>query len=785
LSFRVDPKSGSGWPANKTLTEDSRSIADLSVLQELWRILVRRRIWIVATVILGIIVSATITWMTVPVYESTATIELNGRDSGSFNLAVGDILSSQNSVGEGLRTDLETQMQILQGDTQALAVIEKLGLQSQPPFLIPNSSRKEKTPSVDPESGLPLDAAPRTRARLLGIFKKHLSVKPVRDTRLIRVSFQSHNPVQAAEISNAIIESYRDQYLKTHYQATAEASEWLTGQLSDLKANVESSERKLVDFERDTGIIGLDMQGPGQESSSPGTSFGYSSLVIQKLQTLSSELTQAEAVRIQKEAIYRLAKTGDADLISTLSNGLEPNMASSAVITQGGGLSNLEHLRSEKNELERALATDSTVYGAKNRHLKEQQLQIATVNTQIRNEVKLITDRAAADFQLARETENGIRKQLGAQQDLASKLNEKTIQFALLSQEASSRKRLYEDLYTKLQEANVSAGVKATNITVVDPARPAASPIRPNPRMNIALGLCCGLFSGFALIFLVDGLDQTVGSLEEIQALTGPVIGVIPELPYLNKFSDNNCDLTSEKSDGTDYPQIFMISQPASVGAEAIRTLRTSIMLSQPGRCPKVLLVTSCVPAEGKTMVSINLGVAFAQRHKKTIIVELDMRRPRMRHIIGVSNKKGLSNVLSGQIELQEAIHCGVGVENLDVLPSGPRPPLSSELLGSSAFVQLLKELRETYDMVLIDSPPALLVTDAISISNQADAVLWVAAAGVVTRPMVRRACDTVRRNRLPLIGFVVNRMTRRMASYQYGYNEYGSYYGDTSANEL
>jgi capsular exopolysaccharide synthesis family protein len=769
-------------------TTEYSGTAEILVLQELLRIVVRRRKWIIGAVAVGVIAAIAITWSTVPVYESTATVELNGSDTGSFNLSVGDMVGAQNSVGDGLHTDLQTQTEILQDDTVALAVIEKLNLQTQPPFLAPQKSGKDAASQVDPERNLPLESAPKKRARLLGVFKKHLTVKPVRDTRLIQVSFQSHNPKQAAEVANALIESYKGQYLKTHYDATAEASDWLTRQLSDLKGNVESSERKLVDFERDTGIIGLDMQGGQQGNGAVGVGLGYSSLVIQKLQELNTELTVAEANRIGKEAIYRLTKTGDADLIVTLVNNVGANAANSAVFTQGGGLSNLDRLRSERNELEQNLTTASSMYGANNRHLKELQLQIATVNDQIRNEVKFIADRAAADFQLAKQTEDGIRKELDTQQGLASKLNEKTIQFALLSQEASSRKQLYEDLYTKLQEANVSAGVKATNITVVDPARSAAVPIKPNSRINIALGLFLGLFFGFALAFLIDGLDQTIGSPEEIQALVGfPEMGIIPELQRSpkNAAPQGDGDPGSQRSDQNEPMQVWMLSQPNSAASEAIRALRTSVMLSKPGRVPKVILVTSCVPGEGKTTVSANLGVAFAQHHMRVVVVEADMRRARIAHAFGVRNEKGLSNVLTGERDLSDAIQRGVCVENLDMLACGPRPPLPSELLGSAAFEQLLLKLRDSYDLVLIDSPPALMVTDAIIISNLVDAVIWVAGAGIVTRPMIRRAADIIRRNRMPLVGFVLNRMKKGAATSQYGYTYYGSYYGDASSDEI
>ena len=209
--------------------------------------------------------------------------------------------------------------------------------------------------------------------------------------------------------------------------------------------------------------------------------------------------------------------------------------------------------------------------------------------------------------------------------------------------------------------------------------------------------------------------------------------------------------------------------------------LRTSIMLSSPGGAPKVILLTSCIPGEGKTTVTANLAVAFAQHDRKVLIIEADMRRPRLKSRLDFRGEVGLSNVLAGTCSLDSAILHGVYVPSLDVLPAGPRPPMPSEMLGSSTFTELLKNLRSRYDVIFIDSPPALLVTDPVSMSSKVNAVLWVSQAGVVTRPFLNRAAHMIERNGIPVIGFVLNRMTRKQAKYEYGYDyaEYGSYYGE------
>jgi polysaccharide biosynthesis transport protein len=754
-------------------------------LQNLMRILTKRRKWIIGSIVICELLAILLTLVMKPTYGATATIELNKSSAGSLDLGLGDDDLSQQMMpgGEGLLTDLQTETAILQGDSLALAVIQRLGLASQPPFAAEGAEARK----LVSERGLPLEQAPQTRTRLLKIFGSHLKVEPIRGTRLIQLTYESHDPKQAAQVANALIESYKNQYLQSHYDASTEASDWLTKQLSDLKANVEASEKKLTDFEKQTGILSLNMMMPtASGNESMGSEGQIHSVVIQKLDALNAELTVAEANRIEKEAIARLANTGSADVILGLGNDPLAAQSNSMVLTQGGGLSNLQQLRQQQSQLKINLSDAATTYGANNRHLKEIQTQIHELDEQIQEELQQIIKRAQVDFHLAQQTEGEIRRQFDQQQTAASKLNEKAVQFAVLSQEAFSRKKLYEDLYTKLQEANVSAGIKATNITIVDPARSQSVPVRPKPLNNLALATLFGIFVGLALAFTTDNLDRTVTAPLEVEEITGkPVIGVIPT--FGEQARTYGAPLLTDKRKAAAKElaissPIRMLSDPNSGAAEACRALRTSIMLSRAGG-PKTILITSCIPGEGKTTLTMNLAVAFAQHNKKVIIIEADMRRPRIKHVMDVPNKGGLSNVLAGALTSDEAILHGIHLPGLDVLPAGPRPPMPSEILGSTAFDELLEQLRMRYDIVLIDSPPALLVTDAVAISAKTDAAIWVAQAGVVTRPQLARAAELIERNGMPVIGFVLNRMDTRSADY--GYEYYGHYYGEKSSHEI
>lgn len=757
-------------------------------LRNFMRVLTRRRKWVIGSIIACLVLAMIVTTFMKATYDSVATIELIKSGGGSMDFGLGDALGQQVPGGD-LQTDLATETTILKGDSLALAVIQKLNLASKPPFASEDAKATE--------TALSPDASPRVRTRLLGIFAAGLKVNSIRGTRLIRVTYESHDPRQAAEIANALIDSYKSQYLQSHYDATSETSVWLTKQLSELKANVEDSEKKLTDFEKESGILSFQA---GSSGSGSGPSGEIHSTVIQKLDALNTELTQAEANHIEKEAIYRLARGGNADAIVALGNNPLAVQGNSMVVTQGGGTGTLQMLQQKQNDLKVTLADASTTYGANNRHLKEIETQISELDAQIHKEMQEIVKRAQADLALAQQTEDEIRRRFVQQQEEASKLNEKTVEFAVLSQEAYSRKKLYEDLYTKLQEANVSAGIKATNITVVDPARTPSNAIRPNRIFNLELGLLGGIFVGLAMAFTVDSVDATVVNPLELEEITGmSVIGIIPT------FGESGSEYGSygvygparrrkKRKTGTEETgaetDIWMLDHPESVAAEAFRSLRTSVLLSRPKAGPRVILVTSCLPGEGKSTVTVNLAISFAQHGKKVLIMEADMRRPSMKHVLDVSNDSGLSNVLAGTLALEESTLRGVHVPTLDVLPAGPRPPMPSEMLGSNTFDSLLEQLRSLYDIVLIDSPPALLLTDAVSIATKTDAVIWVARAGVITRPYLARASQLIDRNGMPVIGFVMNRMDKSVDPYGYGYGYgykykyYGSYYGEKKSND-
>ncbi len=754
-------------------------------LRSVVRVMMRRRWLFVGVIACCIVLALMVNTISTPMYEATATIELN-RDNGPSSLGLDAMMGDDvGSVGPALTTDLKTEISILKSDSLAIDVLRKLNLASQSPFLV--ARRKDDKPLP------PWEDDPAQRSRLIDIFEKYLSVSPIEGTRLIQVTFRSQDPKQAARIANALIDSYQTQYLQSRYNATSQASNWLAQQLTTLKTNVERSEKRLTDFEQASGILTL--QGGGVAPDAEATSGVLApNPVIQKLNILNSNLTAAETSRIEKEAIYQLARSGNIETLLAVASNPSNEISSGAVISSGE-LQNLEFLQQRKLDLKEKLTEALSVYGPNNRHLKDVELQFHTVNDQILQELRSFADQAKVDLELAQQTESQIRARFEQQQNEASKLNDKTVQLALLSQEAVSSRKLYEDLYTRLQEANIVAGIKATNITVVDPARPQGAPVSPRRALNLELAVLLGLLLGINVVYLADKAHHIVVSNTDVEELTGiPVLGVIPDLRAGQVGSRRpKARIEGVEGDGSALkdPSLIVLTHPNSGQTESFRSLRTSVLLSRPNGGPRVLLITSCLPGEGKSTVTSNLAVTFAQYGKRVIIVEADMRRPTMRHVLEVSNDVGLSSVLSGLSTFADTVIHSAAVDRLDILPAGPRPPLPSELLGSVAFVELLQMLRANYDVVIIDSPPALMLTDAASIASHMDAVIWIARAGFTPRPLLRRAMRLIEQARMPVIGFLLNGVTRHLDpygyDYEYGYSHkfYGSYYEGGESSDV
>ena len=736
-----------------------------SPLGESLRIL-RKRKWIVIGCLATIFSVVAIASLKMPkVYEAGGTIEINKPDAS---------LNFQNSTTFSLDyfdpTELETEIRILQSDLLALQVIRELNLDHNSELA--GQAPPSPSPDLAPD---PLQTDPALAASMVGGFKGNLRVALVPSTRIIEVHYRSPDPQRAAVVVNTLMQTYVENNFKSRFDSTMAASSWLQGQLSDLQIKVETSQEKLVRYQKEHEILGTDEK---------------QNITMAKLDELNKQLTDAESERMDKEALYRLVETGDPDAVASGASGLGE---SGETMQTASGL--LDSLRAKQADLKIQAADLSTQFGPSYPKLTQLNNQLKEVEVQIQGEMKKIASKVRGQYTTALQRENMLRDAFEKQKQEANKLNESAIEYTILKRDVETNRQLYEGLLQKLKEAGVSAGLKSNNFRIVDRAAPPTGPIEPNIPRNLLFAIVLGLASGVGLAFLIEGLDNTVRTTEQAQMISGlPSLGMIPFNSKSASEGPNPKRLVIAAS--KEAVELVTLDRPQSQIAESYRALRTSLLLSNLGAPPKVIMVTSALPQEGKTTTSINCAVVLAQKGARVLLIDADLRRPSIHKKLGLDPDTGLSNVLTGSAPLELAIAQKVIRRQaplpdlyLSVLASGTPPPNPAELLASADMRDLLVELRQQYDHIVIDTPPSLSVTDAVVLSPRADAVVLVIRSGQTTKQALRRSRDILIQVNAKVVGVLLNAVDLSSPDYYYYYEyqgKYAQYYreGDSSDHD-
>ena len=696
--------------------------------------LLRRR-WADGVLVLvgAILLGALACFVVTPRYSSTATLEVKPEDRDSS----GGPQASYNA--DELKSEIETDISVIQSDGLAVSVIESLGLADKPPF------RSAINPS---EKGRPLENAPKTRERMVGLFKRYVKVSSPADTRLIDITVQNSDAQVAAQIANGLAQRFIQERLERRHQSTEQSSYWLQKELADLKNQMEESEKKLADYKRETGLAGVQLSGSGPNDGGNGVGISPHNPVTERLFALSQELTTAEANRISTETVYRLVRTRDPELVlglgaMSVSSG---SGGTSGALTSDSGIELVRSLRTQEAGLNREYAGYAVKYGANNPRLVEVQQQIAAVQQQMQAELQRISQRAESAFLYAKQNEDSIRTQLTKQQSEADLLNDKTIQLQVLGQEAYSNRALYENLFSKLQSASLSAGIRPSRIDLVDVAPAAGRPSTPDVPKVMAAFAGGGLLLGMLWAFGRESFDETVRTARDLEHAKLAMLAFVPRFSRGGRLT-------------TDTGHCVLIADPTAPFSEAFRSLRTSILHSSARRrMMKTLLVTSATKGDGKTTIVYNLGVAFAQHGAQVLLIDGDMRNPHLHEAFGVPRSPGLSEYLGQEFGPEPVeVMRHPKLENLFLLPAGTLPALASELVGSKRFKALLQSSASQYDYVLIDSPPMMAVTDAAIIAASADAVMAVVRSHRTTRPLLVGLAQALERTHVPVLGLVLN----------------------------
>ncbi|HTS04185.1 MAG TPA: polysaccharide biosynthesis tyrosine autokinase [Candidatus Eisenbacteria bacterium] len=716
-----------------------------SAVGEYLRILFKRK-WIVVgcfATIFSVVAIATL--KTTPVYEASGTIAINKPDtslnfqgSTTFNLDYYD------------PSELDTEVKILQSDLLALQVIRELNLDRRPEIADQAPPAPSSSLDLSPD---PLQSDPARASSMIGSFKGNLRVNLSPNTRIVEVHYRSPDPQMAANVVNTLMQTYVENNFKARFESTMQASDWLSKQLVDLQMKVETSQEKLVRYQKEHEILGADEK---------------QNITMEKLDELNKELTAAESERMDKEAAYRLVESGDPEAVASAAGDGDDKSAQAATPLLGT-------LRGKEADLKIQAADLNTQFGPSYPKLLVLNNQIKEIESQIQSEMKKTINKVRGQYSAALQRENMLHEAFEKQKQEANKLNESAIEYTLLKRDVDTNRQLYEGLLQKLKEAGVSAGLKSNNFRIIDSARPPTGAIEPNVPRNLLFAAMLGLASGIGLAFLLEGLDNTVRTTEQAQMISGIAsLGMIPLGSKSAREGTNPKRLVIASS--KEAVELVTQVRPQSQMAESYRALRTSLLLSSLGAPPKVIMVTSALPQEGKTTTSINSAVVLAQKGVRVLLIDADLRRPSIHKTLGMGPRSGLSNVLTGSTTVDQAITRSTILPNLFVLAAGTPPPNPAELLASANMRDVLNELREQYDHIVIDTPPCLSVTDAVVLSPRADAVVLVIRSGQTTKQALRRSRDVLMQVNAKMVGVLLNAVDLRSPDYYYYYEYQGKY---------
>jgi capsular exopolysaccharide synthesis family protein len=715
------------------------------------RILRKNRVFLIA-LIGGLTLATTVlAFVLRDVYQPTARVEID---------PVGDgIRTLQEIESPGSSADLnylDTQVQILQGDGLAMRVIRRLHLDRNEEFVSKKDIAKtgderdaqsapgahgasESTPS---QEQLELADPTPAEAAALRSFHDKLSVNPIRGSRLVEVSFASHDARLAQGVTNGLVEQLIDQNYRNRYSTTMGASEWLSRQLNDLRQRVSESNRAVAGYQKKYGLV---------ESADRNLPLG------QLMTEISKQLSDAQADRIQSEAYVRMLDLGQQDAIPALRD----DQVYQSLLTQFA-------------EVRAQLAQARTIYGDENSNVKKLENEATELASQVDAERARLANRLRTTFAAALARE---RMMAESQDRLRARMGDESshmVEYQTLKSEALANTQLYNTLETRLREAGIYAGLRSGNIRVVDMAPRLLTATSPHRKLIVGLGIVLSCMLGMTLVFVRESFDNTVRIPDNIREwLHLPSLAVLPRVadaaastrPALSAEVDP-FGLGHAGPSRTVYPKLFW-DRTQTAEAEAIRSLRTSLLVSSIEKPLRAILVSSSTAGEGKTTVAINLASVLAQQGK-TCLIEGDLRRPMIEFAMGLRAQAGLLEVLDNRATLADAIIPSADVAGLSFLAIKSIPENPSDVLASSRMVAVVKQVREMFDYVVIDSPPVIAFSDARSLALLCDAVILVSRYGVTTRRSITLSAELFSEMQVPLTGVVLNDMDLSSADFHY-----------------
>jgi polysaccharide biosynthesis transport protein len=752
-------------------------------LRELWRT-VRRRKWLVMTIITVVTTLVAVQMYRAKSYYQASTIVEIGKDSTTV-VRDGGMVIQNDDYDPFYLVNIKTKMLMLGSRALIEDVVVKLKLDQNPKFLDTGgrkwfgqgqkSAEQEVLASAlkpDGQEGPTRSAEERARlAPYVDVIANGLNVQQVRDTRAINLSFTHTDPGLAATIANELADTFTARNYDRKTQQYKDTEIWLDSSTRKLKAEVQQAEEELARYTREHNIFAAPDGG--------GSGTANATLTTDKLSQLHSKVTLAETERIRVEALYEDLKSGRVSQA--------PEAFAELVFKSSPKILELQRTL---GELQTKDAQLSVKYGPENPQVQEVRKQIATVKEQIEAGGKTLEETLKSNYDRTLREERALKASLDQAKGEAIKENQAAIVLNLLRQDLNTKRGLYNEFLNKTQQARVQLAQQPNTIRVIEPAQVPTAPAGPRRTLAVLLAFILSAVAGLGLAFFLEYLDNTVKTAEDVTRHTQlPALGVIPTIgssSSLRRLPAKGAE--SAAGDGNQLSpaltsQLMTLDNQSTV-AEAYRALRTSLLLSSAGHPPKTILVTSGRPGEGKTTTAVNTAISLAQLGASVLIIDCDLRRPKVHKVFGVNHLHGLSTYLSRDVEIESLVQ-PLPIPNLSLLPCGPIPPNPAELISSEKMRDMMDLLTQRYDHIVIDSPPLINVTDPVILSTMVDGVIMVVHAGKSTRDVVRRASQELTGIGAKVFGVVLNNVNLQREGYdEYYYQRYYSTYSSDSPTE-
>lgn len=705
-------------------------------LRDYWDIIVKRKGTVLTFFLITVVSVVTATLLMTRIYRGSLTLQIDQQDS-----KVTDIQEvTPNESLSSSKDFYQTQYGLLKSRSMAQRVIEQLNLGENPLF----AKKKQEGGWLDfLGGGTKVAGAATTQDRdreseLMTAFLEQLTIEPLSNSRLVKIHFDSPDPQLAAQVANTISTVFINLNLERRMDASSYAKTFLQERLQQIRVKLEDSEKSLNEFTRKEGIVKVDEKQPSPDS--------------QSLQEFTTALAKVQGERIRMESLYNQVKSADTSALSAV---IENKV--------------VQEFKARKAKLEADYQEGLKIYKPAYPRMVQIESQIAEMQAKINEEISQVRGAIKADYEAARAQEEMLMAKLQQSKETVLDVQDRSFQYNILQREVDTNRQLYEGLLQRYKEVGVAGGIGVNNITIVDKAEVPLKPYKPNLMLNGLLAVFLGLFGGVALAFLFEHLDDTIKQPDEVEKLLGlPVLGIIP---LVKDAGGDGQDISV--SENLDLRSAF---------AEAHRSVRTALQFSTPEGTPKVIMITSASPGEGKSTTALSLAIHFAQAGKNVLLIDADLRKASLHKKLGIGNDMGLTNYLAGDtkpVEITRTSH----IPKVFLIPSGPLPPNPAELISGPKMVALLNLAAERFDQVIIDGPPVLGLADAPLLGSLAEATVLVAEAGGTSREFARNAVKRLRVTHTRLIGGIMTKMGSRGSAYGY-YHSYYYQYGNAPTKE-